>query len=228
MLHEFLSANHTQLISRCRLKVSQRSSPDSIPTDVRYGVPLILKQLVDALTEEERTPTPQEDALFGYAAATHGSAESRRTSALHGAELIKLGYTVEQVVHDYGDVCQAITELARELNAPVTVDEFHTVNRFLDDAIATAVSAFSVHGRRPDLDDSAESIHHRLGALAAEQRMLLDRALKALDVLKGGNIGVLGATGKVLEDSLLRMRDIVDRSLPAIRTASGMVTPPVP
>ena len=71
-------------------------------------------------------------------------------------------------------------------------------------------------------------MHDRLGSLADEQRMLLDTALKALDALKVGNIGLMGATGTVLEDSLLKLRDLIDRSLPEIRTASGMVTHPDP
>ena len=45
---------------------------------------------------------------------------------------------MSQVVHDYGDICQAITELALELKAPITVKEFHTLNRCLDTAIAEA------------------------------------------------------------------------------------------
>jgi hypothetical protein len=58
--------------------------------------------------------------------------------------------------------------------------------------------------------------------------VLLNTALKALDALKVGNIGLLGATGTVLEDSLLKLRDLIDRGLPAIRIPSGMVTPPAP
>ena len=49
---------------------------------------------------------------------------------------------------------------------------------------------------------------------------------KALDALKVGNIGLMGATGTLLEDSLLKLRTLIDRSLPEIRIASGMVTPP--
>jgi hypothetical protein len=107
---------------------------------------------------------------------------------------------VDQVVHDYGDLCQAITELAKEINAPVAVDEFHTLNRFLDDSIGSAVSAY---GR-----------HQQLGTLAVEQRTQLNRALAAFDALQVGSIADLGTTGTVLEDSLLKLRDLVDRSLP--------------
>jgi hydroxymethylpyrimidine pyrophosphatase-like HAD family hydrolase len=66
-----------------------------------------------------------------------------------------------------------------------------------------------------------------MGTLAEAQRQLLDTALKALDALKVGNIGVMGATGQVLEDSLRKLRDLVDQSLPEIRLSSGMTAPRV-
>jgi len=47
-------------------------------------------------------------------------------AALHGRDLLNLGYTVDQVVHDYGDLCQAITDLAFERDAPFEIDEFRT------------------------------------------------------------------------------------------------------
>lgn len=219
-LHEFLRTNRENLISRCRLKVSQRSSPPSTATEM-YGVPLILEQLSDALIHEEASPTPHADCVFGYPLDMPGAAEARRTAALHGTELFRLGYSVEEVVHDYGDLCQAITELAKEVDAPVTIDEFHTFNRLLDSSIASAVSAYA------HLEHSlSEAVHDRMGAVAEEQRMLIAVALKALEVLKTGNVGVMGATGAVLEDSLLKLRDRIDRSLPEIRAASGVVTPP--
>ena len=226
MLYELLRTNRDNLIDRCRLKVSQRSSPPATETQLQYGVPLMLDQLSEALVREEASPTPQEDSIFGY--STLGSAEAGRAAGLHGAELFKLGYSVDQVVHDYGDLCQAITELAKEIDAPITVDEFHTFNRLLDQSIAHAVSAYVRHQHLSNAGEGARVMHDRLGSLADEQRMLLDAALKALDALKVGNVGLMGATGSVLEDSLLKLRDLVDRSLPEIRTTSGMLTHPDP
>ena len=31
------------------------------------------------------------------------------SACLHGSDLLRQGFTVSQVVHDYGDVCQSIT-----------------------------------------------------------------------------------------------------------------------
>ena len=52
-------------------------------------------------------------------------------AARHGKELLALGFTVDEVVHDYGDLRQAITGLALERDAPFLVDEFRTLNRCL-------------------------------------------------------------------------------------------------
>jgi hypothetical protein len=132
---------------------------------------------------------------------------------------------VEEVVHDYGDLCQSITELAKERNAAITLDEFRTLNRLLDDSIADAVSSYGRHHDQFLSSGRDESLHERMGTLAEAQRELLDTALKALDALKVGNIGVMGATGQVLEDSLRKLRDLVDQSLPEIRLSSGMTAP---
>jgi hypothetical protein len=46
-------------------------------------------------------------------------------------------------LHDYGDICQAITEVAVEQHLPITTEEFHTLNRCLD----TAIAAVTEHAR---------------------------------------------------------------------------------
>ena len=228
MLHEFVRTNRDNLISRCRLKASRRSSQPATAAELQYGVPLILEQLFEALVREKASPTPQDEGVLGYSPVTPGSLEANRTAALHGAELFRLGYSVDQVVHDYGDLCQAITELAREIGAPVTVDEFHTFNRLLDSSIASAVSAYVRLQHTSEVDEGAKALHNRLGTLADEQRMLVATALKALDALKAGYVGPMGATGALLEDSLTKLRYLIDRSLPEIRIASGMVTTATP
>lgn len=230
MLHEFLTANRDELIRRCRSKVRKRDSPPVAPSELEYGVPLFLEQLVEALRCELASSAPGRAVVSGPWGRTPGAVESSRTAALHGEELLAKGYTVDQVVHGYGDICQSITELARETRAPITVDEFHTLNRLLDDAIADAVSSYGRHQAHsavaqedPYLQDP--DLHERMGALADEQRKLVETALKALEALKAGNIGPMGATGTVLEASLIKLRDLVDRSLPELRLATGMTAP---
>jgi hypothetical protein len=65
------------------------------------------------------------------------------TATLHGRGLLRERFTIEQVIRDYGDVCQAVTRLAAETGAPISAEEFHNFNRCLDDAIAAAVAEYS-------------------------------------------------------------------------------------
>ena len=109
----------------------------------------------------------------------------------HGGELRRAGFTVAQVVHDYGDVCQAVTELAIELEVPISADEFKTLNRCLDEAIAQAVTEYA-RQRELSLSDRGTE---RLGFFAHELRNLLANAMLAFEVLKSGTVGVGGSTG---------------------------------
>jgi len=52
MLHEFLSANREELISRCRVKVAQRHVPGAIGRELEYGIPIFLTQLTEVLRQE--------------------------------------------------------------------------------------------------------------------------------------------------------------------------------
>jgi hypothetical protein len=61
----------------------------------------------------------------------------------HGHDLLLQGVSVSQVVHDYDDVCQSVSDLAVELDAPIGTDDFRTLNRCLDDAIAGGVTAYA-------------------------------------------------------------------------------------
>ena len=54
MLHEFLTSNRTELLTRCRSKVAKRFAPSETPAPLDHGVPLFLQQLVETLRFEQR------------------------------------------------------------------------------------------------------------------------------------------------------------------------------
>ena len=219
MLHEFLTLHREELIRRCRSRACQRSSPPATPSELEHGISSFLSQLVDALRREHGSPASKET---GAPASSDGCG----TAALHGKDLLEEGCTVEQVVHSYGDVCQVATEMAAEKKASFTVAEYHVFNCFLDNAIAAAVSSYEGHREASISAVGAQDLHQQLGTLADRQRDLVNTALKALDALKVGNIGLLGATGSLLEDSLVGLRELIDKSLPEIRLKNGMSRPP--
>lgn len=92
----------------------------------------------------------------------------------------RTGFTIAQVVHDYGDLCQTITELALEQNAPISTQGFKTLNKCLDDAIASAVTEYS--RLREVSRNRAET--ERLGFLAHELRNKINSAMLAFGILK--------------------------------------------
>jgi signal transduction histidine kinase len=140
----------------------------------------------------------------------------------HGRELFYRGFTVEQVVHGYGDLCQAITDLACELDSPFTIDEFRTLNRCLDNAIAAAVSGFNYQREAVAADKEEKALNKRLGFFAHELRNLVNTATLAVLAIKEGSVGLQGATGAILDRSLVGLRILIDRSLAEVRMSAGL------
>src|SRR5688572_27035912 len=206
MLHEFLTLHREEIIARTRAKVATRTAPRPTAAELEHGVPLFLDQLAETLRWEQETP------------ARPTSVQMAQSAAKHGGELRQAGFTVAQVVHDYGDVCQAVTELAIELELPISADEFKTLNRCLDEAIAQAVTEFA-RQREVSLADRETE---RLGFFAHELRNLLSNAILAFEVLKSGTVGIGGSTGGILGRNLLALRDLIDRSLAEVRLEAGL------
>jgi hypothetical protein len=210
MLHEFVTLYREEIIDRCRTKVATRSSPSPTKLEIDHGVPMFLDQLVDELR-------------LGLSA----SSEIAKTAARHGHDLRRQGFTVSQVVHDYGDVCQVITEMAVELKAPISPDDFRMLNRCLDDAIANAVTEFGCQ-REQSIDAGATSETERLGVLARELRDATVAANIALEAIKSGRVGVAGSTATVLNQNLLRSQDLIDRLVAEVEGyVARRVTDPV-
>ena len=213
MLHEFLAANRDELVNRCRAKVAERTAPQATAGELEHGIPRFLEQLITTLRKEQGAP------LEG---ASQAPMEIGATAGRHGNELLRNGFSVGQVVHDYGDLCQSVTELASEKKLPIAVDDFRTFNRCLDNAVADAVTEF---GRQRDQlmsAQGAQATNERLGSLAHELRNLLNTAVLAFDAIKTGNVAVRGSTGAVLDRSLLGLRDVIDRSLADVRLSAGL------
>ena len=222
MLHEFLSANRAELIERCALKVAQRPSPEPTDAELEHGIPLFLDQLVKTLRMERTADPMKSREVSGPSGGGPLPSEIGTTAARHGRELLEHGFTVDQVVHDYGDLCQAITDLAFERAVPLEIDEFRTLNRCLDNAIADAVTAFAeqreVQIGKPD----AQALNERLRSFAQELRNLIQTATVAVTAIKAGNVGLAGATGATLDRTLIGLRNLVDRSLADVRVSAGM------
>ncbi|RPI53913.1 MAG: sensor histidine kinase [Acidobacteria bacterium] len=204
MLQDFVTVNREEIIRRCRTKVAMRSIPPPTKAEIDHGVPVFLDQLVSAL-RLGLTSNP----------------EIAESAVQHGHDLLRQGFSVSQVVHDYGDVCQSITELAGEVDEPINTDDFRTLNRCLDEAIAGAVTEFGREQNQDTLDGESARESERLGYLAHELRNLVNTAIFAFEVLKTGNVGIAGSTGAVLQRSLIGLQALIGRALAEVRLTRG-------
>ena len=201
LLHEFLTKHREEILRRVRNRVAERAPLQSTPLELSHGIPLFLDELVTTLLEGDTRHTTTID----------------RDAIRHGGQRERAGFTIAQVVHDYGDICQVVTQLAIEARAPIPAEDFSTLNRCLDQAIAEAVGEFS---RRREADVGSEAARH-LGFVAHEFRNALQTASLAFSMLQSGSVPVGGSTGALLRRSLDELRSLVDRGLTQVRLDGG-------
>jgi signal transduction histidine kinase len=180
-----------------------------------------LDQIIKTLQIEQTADPMQSRSVSGPSGGGPPKSELSAAAMLHGHELFKGGYSVDQVVHDYGDLCQAITDLAFERHSPVNVDEFRTLNRCLDNGIAHAVTEFV---SQRDSVMSAQRLlvlNERLGSLAHDLRDFNHTAVVAVAAIKTGHVGLKGSTGALLDRALSGSRRRIDRALAESRASTG-------
>lgn len=190
LLCDFIATNREQLIARCREKATGRSDSPPVPGEIERGVPVLLNQLVGVLR-----------------AGVEPGPEISETALMHGRDLLRAGYSVAEVVHTYGDVCQSVTELAVELDATIRSEDFRLLNKSLDDAIASAVTEF---GRKAQSSADGKAAH---GSDRVELRNLSKAALLAFEAIRSGQVGMAGSTGTVLHRNLIEIVALANRSL---------------
>jgi len=221
MMHSFLLDHRDELIARCKQKVALRPGRAATDRQLANGVPLFLDQLSRTLYAEE---TGGEAESLRISGASGGDAlalsEIGVSANVHGGALHYLGFSIDQVVHAYGDLCQAITDLAFEREAPFSIDEFRTLNRCLDNAIADAVTAFSFQNDRVNANQQSSDARERTGALVHELRNALSTALLSFAALERGDLPLRGATGAALKRALASLNSLINRALVDVQNES--------
>jgi hypothetical protein len=177
-LSAFLETNRSEIINRCANRAGKRSVPPSTRSEIDHGVPLFLDQLSEELTH-----------------AYSRSIEISQSASQHGHDQLLQQLTISQVVHGYGDVCQSVTDLAVELDSPISTSDFRTLDRCLDDAIAAAVTEYA----------GIQIVTNH--AQTSDLRILAERAVAAMEALQSGEVGITGNTGKLLYSSLVAIRE---------------------
>jgi len=189
--------------------VGMRSGPKLTAQELVHGIPAFLDQLIETL-KVEHSLQALDNSLNVRTARREVASDVGTTAALHGRGLFFKGFTIEQVVRDYGDVCQAITNLALESGTSISVEDFRTFNQCLDRAIAGAVAEYAKHSPAPN-EANVQILSLVHGEQLAQLRVHLDTAMLAMKAIKSGSVSVGGATAAVLNQNLMAMRNIIDR-----------------
>lgn len=198
MLSEFLDDFRSEILDLAQEKTVKLAAGRDSSADLERGMPLFFDYLIKFLQSPDLISSQKRIAA---------------NAATHGKELLRLNYTLSHVVHSYGAMCQAITELAHQRKSKISSKEFNDLNLCLDIAIAAAVSEYQFRSDKASHDREVKS----LGYLVHELRNALSSATIAHDMIKQGLVGTGGSTSKVLEENLDRMRKLIDRALSEVR-----------
>ena len=168
MLSQLPSDNRAELVDRCQAKAAQRSPHQKPDTGLLHGIAAFVDQLIRTLRIKQ-SPEPMRSRLIcGPSDAETAQSEMGKTADKHGRELLEHGVSVDGELHIYGDLCQAITGLAVEQDAPIATDELQTLNRCLDNALAVAVAELGYPRDTVKAVEQSDEFNERLGSLAHE------------------------------------------------------------
>ena len=227
LLHDFLLKNKAEILDLTEEKTLELAGARASSDQLKQGLPIFFQQLLGILLLERPATTQHapskrgatkganeaDEPAMAMAAGKPEEAEVAESAALHGIEMLRLGYTLSHVVHAYGAMCQSITEVAEKKNFHIDVSGFHDLNQCLDVAIAGAVTEYQ---KLRDTQETDREDKH-LGFLTHEMRNALTSATISLQLIEKGSVGIAGSTGMVLAKSLKRMQELIDRSLTDIR-----------
>lgn len=226
VLYKFLVKNEPEILAMTEAKSLALAGARPSSPLLKQGLPIFFKQLLGVLFNHSgrvgsvvdndgmaRAAAENDEPAMAMAAGRPDDAAVARSAGLHGTELLRLGYSLSHVVHAYGAMCQAITELATKKNIIITSSEFRDFNLCLDVAIAGAVTTYqSIRNSQ----ESHREIEH-LGFLAHELRNALGTVKVSAELIKAGAVGFNGSTGLIFENGLKRLGELIDRSLTEVR-----------
>jgi signal transduction histidine kinase len=207
-LHDTLAANRDHIMQRWMTLVQGTITPESMPAvELINHLPKFLDEVIAALRTEA-----------GLRSNLACPAQSE-TAAGHGEQRLRLGFSLDAVVREYGALRDAIVATALEVGGPITFAELQCVFSSTITGIARAVSEYA---RQRDAEQQRLHNEH-VAFIAHELRNPLGSAMTAYDVLwQQGVIPPDSRSGGALGRGLQTMRELVDQALNGARTASGI------
>lgn len=202
-----LSNQRDAVLEKCRDKMVLVSCSRRSTCHVDSGGLSLYDELAEVLrTSLEGDPSGDRHRFMGDPRI----AEASRRNA---QEVYQLGYTVAQLIHGYGCICQAITEHAEETGIPMTPAEFGRLTLCLEFALAHAVAEFE--SLRVEEARKAESL--RTGFFIHELRNSLSNAMLAHEILQHRGMSGTDEMGCLMASAHQKMVEIMERASDACR-----------
>jgi signal transduction histidine kinase len=207
-LHDLLHHHRDQVMQTWVAQVQGTITPESMPAiELIDHLPKFLIEVIAALRAEAGEP------------ALVAPDEHAETARGHGEQRLRLGFSLDAVVREYGALRDAIVSTARELGANPTFDEMQCLFTSTISGIARAVSEYT---RQRDAEQQRLHNEH-IAFIAHELRNPLASATTAHDVLKlQGCIPPDTRAGTALARGLVSMQELIDHALSVARVASGI------
>ncbi len=117
MLAQFLETHRQEILKLTQAKTEKLAGSLSSSAELESSLPFFFEHLIEFLKATQQGPVEEQIVT---------------DASEHGRELLRLNYTLSHVVHAYGAMCQAITELSVKAGLKISAQDFNHLNLCLD------------------------------------------------------------------------------------------------
>jgi signal transduction histidine kinase len=207
-LFEVLAARRSDVMLLWTTQVRNTLAPeDTSAIELTNHIPRFLDEIVAALTLDAGLPSGSPTAPV-----------ETNTAAGHGAQRLRLGFSLDAIIREYGLLRDAIVEVARHSLVELTFRELQIVFDCIIGGIAHAVSEYT---RRRDAEFTRQANEH-FAFVAHELRNPLSAATMAFQLLKAQGHFPTGRPTSALERGLRRTSELIDQTLQTARATAGI------
>lgn len=219
-MHGFLKNNHRLIIERCQIIAKRRNEPVLAMANLSVALPELLSQITELMGQQasELRQPPRYDSESDTS-KSYGIGQSAIAT---GKALHSIGFSIEDVVLGYGDLCQAISELIAERDVTFQVTEFRLLNLCLDIAIAYAVRAFTDERDKIKLVLKNATFHEEASMVAHEMRNLVHTTQLAFEAMQAGDLSARGSTGLLAARSLTKIANLTNELMREVAQAAPL------
>jgi len=208
VIHEVLAAKRDVVVRRWHAQVRGTLAPDAMSAvELVDHIPQFLDEITAALRADAGLssvgPSPEESTI----------------ATGHGAQRLRLGFSLDSVVREYGALRDAIVATVVDDGGQLTLRELQVVFDCIVIGIAHAVSEYTT---QRDAELLRQGNEH-FAFIAHELRDPLSSATMAFQLLKSkGHLPAESRSVGALERGLKRTSELVEQTLQIARVASGI------